>query len=582
MMIPSDFRGYSSMRPTSEVLKSRRSVLSEQTEQLNNWYEDLQKYEKSLEDIATATLDQSFKEELQHVDQWFCYLSDAERTATIYTLLQHNSPVQTRFFINILQQQKRDSILTLPEQDSSPFYQAEKEVTQRLMNIMPYKTGQPKTLSSTNLTTTATRQPTTFDRHSIAIGETDDYSNNTNNNNRVFPTSPGLYSNPLGSSSQLSIGSTRPNPTNPTTATTTSALPSPLTSTFPKNNNHSRPSSSIDIDHSPDFFSAWRSQQTSSVAANNRHSFIERPKSADLFGEHNSNTITSVPFQPWGISSTLSLSDIANLPHSSSSSSIKSCSTTNHIPFIDKPLPTITTVNEKEEENHHHLHHHHHHHLQQQQQHGLISPYPTNANTSSSSLMNPNDVIYSNNNNNNNNNNNVSNGLTPASAFAQYYSSSRSSSPVPSTSTPTHYTRPTLSPSHSATTITSVSSSSSKQHHKENNNNKSFGAFLDPKDVKYHQSRNQNNNKSKNNNNNNNNNENVVDMELLKDVPSWFRSLRLHKYNPIFESMKWQDIIKLSDDALQAKGVAALGARRKMLKVFETIQQHCKQHNIPY
>lgn len=61
----------------------------------------------------------------------------------------------------------------------------------------------------------------------------------------------------------------------------------------------------------------------------------------------------------------------------------------------------------------------------------------------------------------------------------------------------------------------------------------------------------------------------------LLDIPAWLRNLRLHKYNPIFESMKWQDMIKLDDDALAAKGVAALGARRKMLKMFEQVKQHC-------
>jgi hypothetical protein len=39
--------------------------------------------------------------------------------------------------------------------------------------------------------------------------------------------------------------------------------------------------------------------------------------------------------------------------------------------------------------------------------------------------------------------------------------------------------------------------------------------------------------------------------------------------------MKWQDIVKLSDEDLVAKGVAALGARRKMLKVFENVRIHC-------
>ena len=39
--------------------------------------------------------------------------------------------------------------------------------------------------------------------------------------------------------------------------------------------------------------------------------------------------------------------------------------------------------------------------------------------------------------------------------------------------------------------------------------------------------------------------------------------------------MKWQDMIKLSNEELEAKGVAALGARRKMLNVFENIRMYC-------
>ncbi|ORX58060.1 hypothetical protein DM01DRAFT_232327, partial [Hesseltinella vesiculosa] len=53
------------------------------------------------------------------------------------------------------------------------------------------------------------------------------------------------------------------------------------------------------------------------------------------------------------------------------------------------------------------------------------------------------------------------------------------------------------------------------------------------------------------------------------DIPAWLRSLRLHKYNAIFEKLSWQDIVKMDDQKLQDQGVAALGARRKMLKVFE-------------
>ncbi|RKP19221.1 hypothetical protein ROZALSC1DRAFT_5756, partial [Rozella allomycis CSF55] len=53
------------------------------------------------------------------------------------------------------------------------------------------------------------------------------------------------------------------------------------------------------------------------------------------------------------------------------------------------------------------------------------------------------------------------------------------------------------------------------------------------------------------------------------DVPAWLRSLRLHKYSPIFEKMNWKSMIYLTDEQLEAMGVSALGARRKMLKVFD-------------
>lgn len=58
----------------------------------------------------------------------------------------------------------------------------------------------------------------------------------------------------------------------------------------------------------------------------------------------------------------------------------------------------------------------------------------------------------------------------------------------------------------------------------------------------------------------------AVDMALLADVPAWLRSLRLHKYTPNFEKANWKEMIMLDDAGLDAKGVNALGARRKLLK----------------
>lgn len=66
--------------------------------------------------------------------------------------------------------------------------------------------------------------------------------------------------------------------------------------------------------------------------------------------------------------------------------------------------------------------------------------------------------------------------------------------------------------------------------------------------------------------NNGTNADESIDMNLLNDVPSWLRSLRLHKYTTNFEKKTWQEMVKMDDAALEANGVLALGARRKLLK----------------
>lgn len=63
-----------------------------------------------------------------------------------------------------------------------------------------------------------------------------------------------------------------------------------------------------------------------------------------------------------------------------------------------------------------------------------------------------------------------------------------------------------------------------------------------------------------------------LDMKLLSDIPAWLRGLRLHKYTPNFEGCTWQEMVLMGDSDLEARGVAAVGARRKMLRTFETVR----------
>lgn len=69
--------------------------------------------------------------------------------------------------------------------------------------------------------------------------------------------------------------------------------------------------------------------------------------------------------------------------------------------------------------------------------------------------------------------------------------------------------------------------------------------------------------------------EDPTDPGLLQDIPNWLRSLRLHKYTDNLKDLKWQELIELDDEGLEKRGVNALGARRKMLKVSSSsIPQH--------
>lgn len=104
----------SRIRPSSEVYfnQSQQQPNSSNPEDAaekaaQQWIADIDQYETTLEEMAAATLDQDFKDELSAIEQWFRVLSEAERTAALYALLQQTTQVQVRFFIQVLKQMAR-------------------------------------------------------------------------------------------------------------------------------------------------------------------------------------------------------------------------------------------------------------------------------------------------------------------------------------------------------------------------------------------------------------------------------------------------------------------------------------------
>ncbi|KAJ3377558.1 hypothetical protein HDU84_008522, partial [Entophlyctis sp. JEL0112] len=81
---------------------------------INQWFSDLGYYESTLEQIAASKLNDSFREELRAIEQWFVVLSDPERTAALYSLIKHTTPMQQRFFITVLQQMSGKDFSSVP------------------------------------------------------------------------------------------------------------------------------------------------------------------------------------------------------------------------------------------------------------------------------------------------------------------------------------------------------------------------------------------------------------------------------------------------------------------------------------
>lgn len=98
------------IRPASEVLYNQQSQQNAQDDSGKlgeQWIQDIEQYEVMLEEMATATLDSDFKDELSAIEQWFHVLSEAERTAATYALIQQTTQMQQRFFAQVLNQMSK-------------------------------------------------------------------------------------------------------------------------------------------------------------------------------------------------------------------------------------------------------------------------------------------------------------------------------------------------------------------------------------------------------------------------------------------------------------------------------------------
>jgi hypothetical protein len=102
-------------------------------------------YERTLEQMAHAKLDDNFREELKAIEQWFSVLSDPERTTALYSLLQHTTPVQVRFFITVLQQMAQKDPVPLAAQGPAGANSSAQPSQSPASKVPPGPVGSPVT-----------------------------------------------------------------------------------------------------------------------------------------------------------------------------------------------------------------------------------------------------------------------------------------------------------------------------------------------------------------------------------------------------------------------------------------------------
>ncbi|KAG0182492.1 Flap-structured DNA-binding and RNA-binding protein [Apophysomyces sp. BC1034] len=497
-------------RPNSDILQAAHMLNSNspEAEAIDRWFENLQRYEKMLEEVSAASLDQDFKDELQHINQWFRCRSDAERTAALYSVVQNASQIQIRFLITVLQQ--------LANQDP--------------LGALLSPAGQEKDLHH--------HSPFTPVAGSVVSTE----SEYELRKRQMYPPSRRATRTPL--CHRLSSALSEPDDL--------------------RRRDLLMPPRSLGLSQQGMLYEKALAARAQIQAAHNNNAG----------SMSSSSSVNSVGFSP---RTSCSMTDVSS-----------SSNTRSSLFGADWPFPLVRNSTEKPLV-------------------GRIGDRPSSVCSTASSELSKkkkdldlpwarkSDTIKE---------DRVAEEQeqTSLSALEQAQARLRKDSPsswkkpqtsAPSTPTPT----PPPAPPCLSTTQSTVSLESKPEKQQ-------YGQFLSP-NVHEHDNAEDLSDHSDASNVSKDQAQltgtarrrkrssaaralkdklaaETVDFELMKDVQNWLRSLRLHKYGHAFEGLQWQQVVRMSDEDMIHAGVNTIGARRKLLKVFENVQRHCKDNGVKF
>ncbi|KAJ4482518.1 hypothetical protein J3R30DRAFT_3700054 [Lentinula aciculospora] len=558
-----------STRPTSELLGS--AGLFQQTpeaEALDQWFENLQNYEATLEEMAAASLDVNFKEELSAIEQWFKVLSEAERTAALYSLLQHSTQVQIRFFITVLQQMARsDPMTALLSPAMGGSMQSQMEAKLATLKSPGLKSGLPASPTARNFSGSAGPG----NRQSLVLD---------NSSNFLSPDSAALPPDPAATLAQQRAKFKASNAAHRISApvlasaatenrvTWGAAGGSQLGQVAEQNGgaqevvlNSSRPKST-------EFSGTIGSPRVPVSASNNE---------VTVSSENGSwASMVNTPLIPmFQKDSRLNPSLDAAATKLNEWSATKN--TTPGVPRMGDPTIHRRNKLNSEDDN---IQYHHGINRMRNANYGAGAPGAGWSGVGVRSPALPNSASHR------LDENGLANamaglnglgmqmggggfglgmgspglggmgmqnltGMSPIAPFNMQMLAAMGISPEAQLLAAQMAAMGQQGWMGMQNGPASAGASSRRGPHSARSV-KSPGSTAGGATPK---------------------GEEDVDPQILNDVPAWLRSLRLHKYTPNFETMKWQDMVVLDEAQLEAKGVAALGARRKMLKTFELVRK---------
>lgn len=597
---PRPHGGGSGVRPTSELLGSAAMFQTPESEAIDQWFENLQNYEETLEDMAAASLDVNFKEELSAIEQWFKVLSEAERTAALYSLLQQSTQVQIRFFITVLQQMARsDPVTALLSPAVGGSMQSQMEAKLAQMTLKSPSLKSPLPASPRVFSGSQNRQSLALDTTSSGFLSPDSAALGTNHDAAATLAQQRARLKASNAAHRISApilasgsGDARTTWGSALSQVAEQNLNSPAQEIVVSNSsNASRPKStefsgSLGISRSgvdplsPMVGDSWASNVNTPLIPMFNKDGHSSTQNLDAAAQKLNDWNGSQPRVPLmadpksfrrpskgNTSQSIAGSDAGS--QAGSAYENEGSLASSQQPLQRKNPTQVPSSNSVQFPG-----------TQQGQWNGTRSPALQQPSRFSGEDANAAAL----------------NGLGMAGFGMAGLGSPGLGMGMPSASllagmNPLQMNMLNLQAQMNAMGMTPEAQMIAAQM--------ATAGLAQPNWLSLQQAALQGN--SSNNNPNNRGrgggrspgpktgssggngaggngagtkkDDDDVDPALLVDIPAWLRSLRLHKYTPNFEKMKWQDMVVLDDAELEAKGVAALGARRKMLKTFEVVRK---------